>query len=290
MTTTDDAQQNQEQQNAVAETGEANEGWTSTGYEQEGQEGESQTAADGEEGDNGEQGEPAGAGEGEAEAEPKPLSAEDNLKAEVKKYRDRFSATKGEAEALRKLARKMEDEGLLDRKEIAEELEIDPAYLDAVLDKKELPEPGDIAHVNVLHERFKEDYANPVIQKALERAYGDQKAREEILKAFDYAVANDEDLRNRYMNTQPDDVLYFAMDEGKAALDEFRAVEAIGSSPRKMLARIRELESENETLRNRPAANVNTQEQEPASREVREEQPILDPLKEREQRLRALRN
>jgi hypothetical protein len=208
-------------------------------------------------------------------------------KQQAKDLRDRYSATKGEAETLRKLAQKLEADGLLDRDELAKEVGVKRDYLDAVIDKKELPEPGEDGHIQQLQTRFAEDYHNPTIQRGLVKVYGDKAAQGEILQAFDFAVANDPELRSKYEQTSPDDVLYFAMDEGKAALEDLRAVQTNGGGARALAARVRQLEAENAALKAEPNT-VTTQadtEQQPAA-----EPELPAPKSAREARVRAFMN
>jgi hypothetical protein len=275
MTTPTEDQNAQEQLNETTAQTEAEEGWNAPDGEPEGQDtpaagDDAAKEGDGPKDDKAEDNEAAA-------VEEKPLPAEEQLKAEVKRFRDKYSESKGEAEALRRLAKKLEEDGLLDREELAKEVGIDAAYLNAVLDRKELPEAGEAGHIEQLQSRFKQDYENPVIQRALVKAYGDRDTQLEILKAFDFAVANNPELQEKYKNTSPDDVLYFAMDEGVAALNDFREVEQIGHSPTSMLSEIRRLRAENEELRKKsetvvvtPKEQTDPQEEEPAPKDARE--------------------
>lgn len=209
-------------------------------------------------------------------------------KAQAKEFRDKYSSTKGEAATLRKLALKLEADGLLDRDELAKEVGVKRDYLDSVLDRKELPEPGEDGHMQQLQARFAEDYHNPTVQRGLVKVYGDKAAQEEILQAFDFAVANDPELRAKYEQTSPDDVLFFAMDQGKAALDDFREVQTNGGGARALAAQVRALRAENEALKAAPKT-VTTQakpEQEPAL----EEPEMPAPKNAREARIRAMIN
>lgn len=278
MSKPDENQIDQTQPNAAEEQTAAEEGWAAPEGEPEGQvepaATEEKVDENKDEGD-GKKGEDAG-------EEEKPLPPEEHLKQEVKRFRDKHSESKGEAETLRKLAKKLEADGLLDRDELAKELGIDAPYLNAVLDRKELPEPGDDGHVQQLQSRFKQDFENPVIQRALVKAYGDIDAQLEILKAFDFAVANTPELQEKYKNTSPDDVLYFALDEGKAALEDFREVVSIGNSPTRLLAEIRRLRAENAELQKKPEADTTQAKEQTAS-----EEELPPPKDAREARIRA---
>jgi hypothetical protein len=208
-------------------------------------------------------------------------------KQQAKEFRDRYATTKGEAETLRKAARKLEADGLLDRDEMAKEIGVKRDYLDAVLDKKELPEPGEDGHLQVLQTRFAEDYHNPTIQRGLTKVYGDKAAQAEILQAFDFAVANDPELRAKYEQTSPDDVLFFAMDEGKAALDDFREVQTNGGGARALAAKLRAANAEIAALKanSKPATTQADTEQQPAA-----EAELPAPKSAREARVRAFMN
>lgn len=279
MTTPTDDQNVQEQPNEADVQTEAEEGWNAPEGEPEGQvdpAAEDVTATDGAvDGKTDETADPADTGE-------KPVPEQEHLKNEVKRFRDKYSESKGEGETLRRLAKKLEEDGLLDREELAKEMGIDASYLNAVLDRKELPEAGEEGHVKQLESRFKEDFHNPVIQRALVKAYGPMDDQVKILAAFDFAVANDADLRQKYVNTAPEDVLYFALDEGKAALRDYEEVQALGNSPTGMLAEIRRLRAENEELRKKPDTVITDQnEQQPSPEEFPE------PKDAREAKLRA---
>lgn len=271
MTTPDENQTNQPQPNEAGDATKAEEGWDAPEGEPEVQ-GSNADAADGENGDEGAKAEDGQEGEEKKDADgegEKPLSAEEHLKNEAKLFRDKHSVSKGEAETLRRLAKMVEDDGLLDRAEIASKLGVDPKYLDAVIDRKELPEPGEDGHIQQLASRFKQDFENPVIQKAIVKAYGAMESQLEMLGAFDFAVANNPELQEKYRNTAPDDVLYFALDEGKAALDDFREVKALGSNPQALLREIRRLRAENAELSKKP---------EPVVTQETEQQPSQDDL------------
>lgn len=229
--------------------------------------------------------------DGKPKEEPEP--ATDKLpdaefqKQQAKDFRDKYATSKGEAETLRKLARKLEADGLLDREELAKEVGVKRDYLDAVLDKKELPEPGEDGHIQQLQARFAEDYHNPTVQRGLTKVYGDKAAQNEILQAFDFAVANDPELRTKYEQTAPDDVLYFAMDEGKSALEDFREVQTNGGGARALAAKLRAANAEIAALKANPKT-VTTQaeiEEKPA-----DEPELPAPKSAREARVRAFMN
>lgn len=276
MTTPTDDQSVQEQPNEADVQTEAEEGWNATEGEPEVQVEPAADDATAKEG--AEDGEKQDV---EPEAD-KPVPAEDHLKAEVKRFRDKYSESKGEGETLRRLAKKLEEDGLLDRDELAKEMGIDAAYLNAVLDRKELPEAGEEGHVKQLESRFKEDFHNPVIQRALVKAYGPMDDQVKILAAFDFAVANNAELRGKYVNTAPEDVLYFALDEGKAALADYEEVQALGNSPISLLSEVRRLRAENAELRQTPKQVVTDENQPQPSQEE-----LPEPKNAREAKLRA---
>jgi len=177
------------------------------------------------------------------------LPDEEFHKAEVKKYQDRFARSKEAETILRNAAKALEKDGLLDREDLAKEMGLTRGQLDAVLDRKELPEAGEDGHMQLVQQKFVEDYHNPSLQRGIERLYGTKEEQAELLQAFDWAVGADPELSNKYKNIQPEEVVYFALDEGKAALEDFRdsqtkgGVKSLLAENRALQARIAELEN-----------------------------------------------
>lgn len=293
MTTPNDDQNLQEQPNGSEGTTDAddeNSGWTNPASDPV--EEEVQPSAKPEDGsEGGEQGD-ANAAADEPKEEPKDEPKKADAPSEREKaILDKYSMSKNEAETLRKAALKLEQEGLLDRAEIAEAIGVKKDFLDSVLDKKELPEVGEDGHVQVLQQRFVSDFNNPSLAKAAERLYGPKEQRDEILQAFDYAVQTDAAVRDQYLNATPDDVFYLVMDAGKAALDTFREAQKLGG-PAGMMAEITRLRAENAELKSKPA-QVTTQAKTEASDEDEQEteQPAAPaPKNAREAHVRAMMN
>ncbi|RWE44227.1 hypothetical protein [Mesorhizobium sp.] len=283
MTTPDENQQPLEQPNETEKgAGEADDGWTAP--EADPVEAAATPAPKEIEVQPGEQ--PAETAEAQPQDEAGKLPDAEFHKQQVKDLRDKYSTSKGEAETMRKAIRKLEADGLLDRDEMATAVGVKRDYIDAVIDKKELPEPGEDGHIQQLQARFAEDYHNPTVQRGLVKVYGDKAAQEEILQAFDFAVANDPALRAKYEQTTPDDVLYFAMDQGKAALDDFREVQTNGGGARALAAQVRTLRAENEALKAAKPVTTQVTETETAPEET--EMPA--PKSAREARIRGFTN
>jgi len=283
MTTPNEDQNLQEQPNGTEagdETDDENVGWTNP--EEESDQADGKPNAEEDAGN-----EDADETEDEEQKPAPEANASDGSNDREKALRDKYSMSKNEAETLRKAARKLEADGLLDRDEIAEAIGVKKDFLDAVLDKQDLPEVGEDGHVSALQERFVEDFNNPTLDKAAERLYGDKETRGKILKAFDYAVQNDPKVREKYLNASPDDVFYLVMDEGKAALDTFNQAQELGG-PAGMMAEIARLRAENAELKKKPV--VNTQAQKSDEDEEPDEEHKPAPQSAREARIRAMMN
>ncbi|TPL98316.1 hypothetical protein [Mesorhizobium sp. B2-3-10] len=283
MTTPSDDQQPLEQPGETDGAGEAEDGWTKPETDPALVEEAPKAEAEPEE-----EGETAKEEEEPTEAVTDKIPDTEFLKQQTKDLRDKYSATKGEAETLRKAIRKLEADGLLDRDEIATAVGVERGYIDAVIDRKELPEPGEDGHIQQLQARFAEDYHNPTVQRGLTKVYGDKTAQGEILQAFDFAVANDPELRAKYEQTSPDDVLYFAMDEGKAALEDFREVQTNGGGARALAAKLRAANAEIAALKANPKPVTTQAETENTPAAEQEELPA--PKSAREARVRAFIN
>ena len=208
------------------------------------------------------------------------------LREKVKTTQDRYSVAKKEADIGRQILRKQEEEGLLDRDEAAEKLGMTRAQFDAYLDHKAPPEPGEDGHMDEVNRQMDEDYRNPTVQKALARVYGTPEEQQELAKAFNYAMQGDAELQEKFKNVKPEDAIYLVLDEGKAALEDFREAQTLGGSPRKMMAEMRRLREENASLKSGRNNSVLTEEA-PDER-VAEDQIDIDPLAARDARLRAL--
>lgn len=181
--------------------------------------------------------------------------------------------------------KKLESDGLLDRDEIAGEVGVDRKMIDAIIDRTEIPEPGEDGHMAEVQRQMDADFLNPTVQKALNRVYGSQQQQEELARAFNFALQNDPELQAKYQNVKPDDAIYFVLDEGKAALEDFNEFKSTGGSAKALAAENRALKAQIAELKTQPQPVITqaTDTPNPA-----QEEPVLDPLKEREKRIAAL--
>lgn len=227
----------------------------------------------------------------EGEEQPKePVSQErpeaEVLREQVKTTRDRYSVAKKEADIGRQMLRDLEEEGLLDRDDAAAKRGMTRAQFDAYLDHKAAPEPGEDGHMDEVNRQMDEDFRNPSVQKALSKVYGTPQEQQELAKAFNYAMQDDAALQERYKTVKPEDAIYLVLDEGKAALEDFREAQKMGGSPRKLMAETRRLRAEIAALKAsgaKPALTEEAPEETPG-----DDNTDNDPLAARDARLRAL--
>jgi hypothetical protein len=220
--------------------------------------------------------------EGEAEPEAKPET--DFLREKVKTTQDRYSVAKKEADIGRQTLLELEADGLLDRDEAAAKRGMTRTQFDAYLDHKAAPEPGEDGHMAEVNKRMDEDYANPTVQKALSRVYGTPEEQQELARAFNYAMSGDAALQERFNNVTPEDAIYLVLDEGKAALEDYREAQTTGASPRALMAEVRKLRAENASLKaGGKQTPIKDEPEETAENDI-----DLDPLAARDARLKAL--
>jgi len=206
------------------------------------------------------------------------------LSDQLKTTRDRYSVAKKEADIGRQILRDQETEGLLDRDEAAAKRGMTRAQFDAYLDHKSAPEPGEDGFVNEADKVFSDTFNDERMQKALVRQYGTKEEQMELLKAFDWMVQNDPQMAEKRLKTPGDELLFLALDEGKKAFEEFQAAQTAGG-PRKLLARIRELEGQ---LAAKDGQTRQTVEEAGDETSPTKTQGDIDPLAARDARLKAL--
>jgi len=286
MTTPNDDNQNLEQATGADGADEADDGFANPDDDQPGDVDAGNTGDDGKGGDENKDGD---AVDGKADAASDgagKLPDAEHWKQEAKKYRDKTSVSKQESSILRKLVLKQEADGLLDRDEMAKDLGVNRKEIDAIVDRTDVPEPGEDAHVEARDRKMDEDYQNPTTQKALQRLYGDTDKQQELARAFNFALQSDPELQERYQNVDPAEAIYFVMDEGKANIDDYQEYVKTGGNAKALAAENRALKTKIAELTAPKQVTTQTKDD--------EDEPTAEPLQEpktaREAKVRAFMN
>lgn len=163
------------------------------------------------------------------EQQPEPKTGDDALK----RTRDTLSRVRNDQVQSYRIIKAFEADGTYTREEMAEKSGIPIGEVNRLLDTKPTATPGEPEYETTLINAFAEDIKNPVLMKALERAYGGPEVLKELKAAYEWAHRNDPSVQANLANVGPEEMTVHVFDTGKEFLDEYR--EANGRTPLQML-------------------------------------------------------
>lgn len=140
-----------------------------------------------------------------------------------KRERDRFSQVRNAQKTQYRLLKALEDDGLLDRDEIAQKVGMTRGEIDTLLDSKPTTSPDEPDYDTELFRAFDENMKNPVLKRAVSHMYGNEDQLNELLAAFNWAYQSDPSIRENLRTVSPDDVIYHVLDTARSLKEDYLA-------------------------------------------------------------------
>lgn len=140
-----------------------------------------------------------------------------------KRERDRFSQVRNAQKQLYRMVHALEEDGLLDRDEIAQKMQMTRGEIDHLLDSKPTTSPDEPDYDKELFRTFDENLKNPVLKRAVTHMYGTETELNELMAAFNWAYQSDPKVREELRTVSPDDVVYHVFDKAKALKEDYLA-------------------------------------------------------------------
>lgn len=183
----------------------------------------------------------------EDKKEEAPKEAAPDVSGEMKRLRDGYSQTRQMQKGLWQMAKQLEEDGVLDRDQIAEKMGKTRGEVDHLLDNKPGAAPSDPDYQQELFDAFKTEIARPSVMKVLEKAYGGKDKLNELKNSFEFALNADPAIRDALSNVLPEDIVAHVFDTGSRYLEDFQSSKANKGSlleeNRALRARVKELEA-----------------------------------------------
>jgi hypothetical protein len=156
--------------------------------------------------------------------EPKQVAKDD----EAKRWKDKYSQVRDFQVNQYRMLKALEDDGFLDRDEIAGKVGMTRGEVDRLLDSKPTAAPGEPEYQKVLFQAFDEEVKKPSVVHVLKRAYGNEDALNELKDAYVWATKVDPIVSSKLDHIGPDEVVAHVFDTGKEYLELYREAKKDG--------------------------------------------------------------